>query len=236
MQFPASNQGSDRDVLITEHLDMAVGMARHMARRLPPAVSGEDLESAALLGLTEAAERYDASREEPFMAFAAKRVRGAILDHLRRNDVLTRRDRQAARRVAEVARELELELGRSVSDGEIAQKMGVSDAEYHSAYAGLRDAAVVPLDDLDVLSSYPVPGALGSGPIEMPAEMVERQQLRAALTRALGKLDERALLVLSCYYREGLTLREIGEMLGVTESRICQIHSQTLRALRDALA
>lgn len=232
MEYLAGNhQGTDRDHLITAHLDMAVGMARRMARRLPSAVSGEDLESAAMLGLTEAAHRYDASREEPFMAFATKRVRGAILDHLRRDDVLTRRDRQAARRVAEATRELEAEHGRPASNSEIAQKIGVSDAEFHADYAGLRDAAVVPLEDLSGLSTQ-----AGGLLAELPTNVVARQQIRAALVRALAKLDERALLVLACYYQEGLTLREIGELLGVTESRVCQLHSQTLRTLREQLS
>lgn len=239
MQYRASDEGTNRDYLIRNHVDMAVGMARRMARRLPPAVSCEDLESAALLGLTEAAHRYDDAREEPFMAFAAKRVRGAILDHLRRDDVLTRSGRQAARRVAETARELEAEHGRSVSDSEIASKMGVSDSEFHSVYASLRDISVVHLDDVGALPATTAAGGPGHSPgmplAECPSETIERQQIRAALSRALARLDERALLVLACYYQEGLTLREIGDLLGVTESRVCQIHSQTLRALREQL-
>lgn len=231
MEYLAGNQGTDRDHLITAHLDMAVGMARRMARRLPPAISSEDLESAAMLGLTEAAHRYDASRKEPFMAFATKRVRGAILDHLRRDDVLTRRDRQAERRVAEATRELEAEHGRPASNSEIAEKMGMSEAEFHADYAGLRAAALVPLEDMSGLAIHEA-----GAPADMPTDVVVRQQLRAALVRALAKLDERALLVLACYYQEGLTLREIGELLGVTESRVCQLHSQTLRTLREQLS
>lgn len=231
MQHTASNQGIRREYLISSHLDMAVGMARRMARRLPQAVSSEDVESAALLGLTEAAHRYDDSRGEPFMAFAAKRVRGAILDHLRRDDMLTRRGRRAARRVAETARELEAEYGRAVSDSGIAEKMGLSDDEFHAAYAGVRDTAVVHLDEVDGLPASAIAGA----PAECPSESIERQQIRAALIRALGRLDERSVLVLACYYQEGLTLREIGDLLGVTESRVCQLHSQTLRALREQL-
>jgi RNA polymerase sigma factor for flagellar operon FliA len=199
-----------------------------MARRLPSSVSREDVESAALLGLTEAACRYDGSRNEPFMAFATKRVRGAILDHLRRNDLLTRRGRQEARRIADTARTLEAEHGRAVSDSEIAEKMGMSDDEFNIACANLRDASVVHLDELGTM-----PLSVTSG---TPSECIERQQIRAALVRALERLEERELLVLACYYQEGLTLREIGEILGVTESRVCQIHTQTLRTLRSQLS
>ena len=228
MQPDASTEAATRDALITDHVSMALKMARRMSRRLPSSVSREDIESAALLGLTEAACRYDDSRNEPFMAFATKRVRGAILDHLRRNDLLTRRGRQEARRIANTARMLEAEYGRAVSDSEIAERMGISDDEFCTVYAGLRDASVIHLEELSML---PLSATSGT-----PAECVERQQIRAALVRALERLEERELLVLACYYQEGLTLREIGEILGVTESRVCQIHTQTLRSLRSQLS
>ncbi len=217
-----------RDDLINENFTMALKMARRMARRLPSSVSREDVESAALLGLTEAAARYDETRREPFMAFAAKRVRGAILDLLRKSDMLTRRARRDARKVADTTRALEAELGRTASDAEIASQLGVSDEEFTSTYARVRDVSVVHLEEL---SSVPVQATSGT-----PFECIERQQLKAALSRALEGLDERALLVLSCYYKEGLTLREIGAILGVTESRVCQLHTQALRLLRVALA
>jgi RNA polymerase sigma factor FliA len=228
MQSIVDPDAASRDALIIDHLGMAIKMARRMARRLPSTVSREDVESAAMLGLTEAACRYDGSRNEPFMAFATKRVRGAILDHLRRNDLLTRRGRQEARRIAATARKLEGEHGRAVSDSEIAEKMGMSDDEFNSACAHLREASVVHLDEL---STMPLSATSGT-----PIECIERQQIRAALVRALERLEERELMVLACYYQEGLTLREIGEILGVTESRVCQIHTQTLRTLRSQLS
>lgn len=219
---------ANRDVLIADHMTMARKMARRMSRRLPATVSREDIESAALLGLTEAASRYDKSRNEPFMAFATKRVRGAILDHLRRNDWLTRRGRQEARRLADTEKQLEAEFGRAVSDSEIAEKMGVSEDEFSSHYATLREATVVHLEELPFLPENATSGT--------PTECIERQQIRAALMRALETLEERELLILMCYYQEGLTLREIGQLLGVTESRVCQLHSQTLRTLRNQMS
>lgn len=228
MQPIVNTHATAQHDLINEHLGMAIKMARRMARRLPSTVSREDVESAALLGLTEAACRYDGSRNEPFMAFASKRVRGAILDHLRRNDLLTRRGRQEARRVADAVRELEAERGGPVSDYDVAAKMGITEDEFNASYAGLREATIVQLDELNQLSL--------SATSITPMECVERQQIRAALARALSNLDERELLVLACYYQEGLTLREIGDMLGVTESRVCQIHTQALRTLRDQLS
>lgn len=227
MHHMVSTEVANRDVLITNHMSMARKMARRMSRRLPATVSREDVESAALLGLTEAASRYDKTRNEPFMAFATKRVRGAILDHLRRNDWLTRRGRQDARRLADAEKKLEAEHGRAVSDSEIAAKLGITDEEFSAQYAGLREATVVHLEELTVLPQNATSGT--------PTECIERQQIRAALMRALEKLEPRELLILGCYYQEGLTLREIGQVLGVTESRVCQLHAQTLRTLRNEL-
>ena len=228
MQPIPSIDSMTRNALITDHLGMAIKMARRMARRLPATVCREDVESAALLGLTEAACRYDDTRSEPFMAFATKRVRGAILDHLRRNDLLTRRGRQEARRIADATRQLEAQHGRAVTDSVVAEKMGISDSDFSASCASLRDASMIQIDELTVLPESSTAGT--------PLECIERQQLRAALTRALESLDERELLVLACYYQEGLTLREIGQILGVTESRVCQIHTQTLRTLRNQLS
>lgn len=228
MQQTATTPASDRDALIRAHVDMAVSMARRMARRLPASVSSEDIESAALLGLTEAACRYDGSRSEPFMGFATKRIRGAILDHLRRNDLLTRRGRQAARLVADMARTIEAELGQPATDSDLAERLGLSESEFQSVYASVRDAGMTSVEDVDALPQ-------GAAAIT-PLEHIERQQIRSALMRALTRLDERARVIVSCYYQDGLTLREIGQILGITESRVCQIHTQALAALRDQLS
>ncbi|WP_428262256.1 sigma-70 family RNA polymerase sigma factor [Haliangium sp.] len=228
MQVPATRQTADRDILIEAHFDMAVGMARRMARRLPNSVGSEEIESAALLGLTEAAERYDDSRQEPFMGFAAKRIRGAILDHLRRNDMLTRRGRRAARQVTEVTRALEAEKGRAVTTSEIAAHLGLSEDEFHDSYDQVREVGMVSLSELGTVPQ----SAQGITPVEY----IERQQLRAAVVRAVAKLNERDQLILACYYQEGLTLREIGELLGITESRVSQLHGRILTVLRAELS
>jgi RNA polymerase sigma factor for flagellar operon FliA len=217
---------TERDRLIVSHMDMTIKMARKMARRLPQTVSRDDVESAALLGLTEAATRYDFERGEPFMAFAAKRVRGAILDHLRKGDLLTRRARQSARQVNEVSRELESELGHAPSDAEIAAAMGMSEHKFASTCARAREATVIYLDDLRGEITHDGAGS---------DEVVDRQHRRSALVKALESLEKRQLMVLSLYYRDGLTLREIGAILGVTESRVCQIHTQALAALKEKL-
>lgn len=228
MQALAQRNTDLRQALITDHVDLALKIARHMSYRLPASVSREDVDSAALLGLTEAASRYDASRNEPFMAFAKKRIRGAVVDHLRRIDHLSRRSRQEARRVRDAARRLEAELGRSVSEREVAEDMGISVDSVRSAYRSLRAATTVRLDDSDE--------AIIGMHFETATEVVERQQRRTALLRALEGLERRSLMIIALHYQEGLTLSEIGEVLGVTESRVCQLRTQALRELRSKLA
>lgn len=227
MQAALTIEIQARNDLITQHLGMALKMARKMARRLPGTVSRDDVESAALLGLTEAASRYDTSRREPFMAFAAKRVRGAILDHLRKSDILSRRARQGARKVAEATRTAEAELGRPATDAEIAKTMGMTEMHFNQTYSRIREASVVHLEDLRT----EIPDGSSTA-----YDIGERQRRKAALMAALELLDEREQMVLSCYYREGLNLREIGSILGVTESRVCQLHTQALLLLRAKLS
>jgi len=205
---------------------MARMMARKMARRLPPSVTWDELESAALLGLTEAACRYETNRAEPFMAFAAKRVRGAILDQLRRDDFLTRRGRRLARSVSDTATTLEAELGRAASDDEIGAAAGLTADEVREGAAALRRAKAEAFDEV----SHSLDDSVAT------REAVNRAQTRVELRHAVGNLAERDAMVLSMLYRDGLTLREVGDVLGVSESRVCQIHKRALKELRAHLA
>lgn len=228
MHASARTDVNHRHDLINDHVTMARKMARRMAHRLPLSVSREDVESAALLGLTEAACRYDSAREETFRTFASKRVRGAVLDHLRRIDPLSRRGRHGVRRVAATTQRLEATLGRGVTESEIAAELGVSEDEVRATSAQGRAALSVEFDELDTAS-------LGLER-ETLAEVVERHQMRTALIKALQTLDPRSLMITSLYYQEGLNQREIGELLGVTESRVCQLRTQIIATLRERLS
>ena len=203
---------------------MALELARRMAFRLPLSVSREDVEGAALLGLTEAASRYDCMRDEPFMAFARRRIRGAVLDYLRRIDHLSRRVRQGTRRVSEVQQRLEQQQGRPVGEDEVAREMGISEAAVRASVMDMRSDQTVSLQECQQPLAR-----------ETPMECILRHQRRTALVQAMKELDHRSQLILALFYQEGLTLREIGQIVGVTESRVCQLRAKALRDLRTRL-
>jgi RNA polymerase sigma factor for flagellar operon FliA len=221
---------SSRDRLILDNLDVARRIALRVARRVPEWLTADDLVAAAMMGLAEAAERYDAGRGEPFIAFAEKRIRGAVLDELRRGDIMPRRVRAKAREVSEAIRRLEQKLGRPPEDEEIAGALGVDVAEYREELAQLTHIAVVDLEGEEIR------GAISGAPNEpSPAEHVERAQLVGRIKSGLTRLPERDALILSLYYNEQFTYSEIAGLLEVSESRVCQLHSRALLRLRAEL-
>ncbi|MFH0900373.1 MAG: RNA polymerase sigma factor FliA [Pseudomonadota bacterium] len=223
-----------RDALILEHMDMARRIACRLARRLPPNVTVDEVVAAATLGLAEAADRYDAGRCEPFEAFAAPRIQGAVIDELRRGDPLPRRKRGMARRIGQTVDKLEGRLGRSPNEEEIAAELGVSVEEYREELEGLTHVALVELDEQNV-RSLDSRAAEGRGHLASPFRSAERAELKQVLVKALKRLSERDALVMSLYYNEELTFAEIASVLGVTESRVCQIHTQSIVRLRTIL-
>ena len=217
---------SSRDALIYDHVDVARRVARKLARKLPPSMSPDEVEGAAFLGLTEAASRFDSSRGEPFIAYAVKRIRGAVLDELRRTDTLTRGGRRNARQIAEARRIVEQRNGGFAPAELVASELGLA-AEDLARTCGRLDAAHrVSFDEL---------GELASGD-EAPLAAYAREQEKRAVARAIAELSERDRMIVSMYYGENYTLKEIGERLGVTESRACQLRARILARLRKAMA
>ena len=215
-----ADSNRNRDALIAQHMDLARRIAGRMARQVPAGL-GEDLQSAALLGLVEAANRFDASLGRPFAAFAAQRIRGAILDELRRGDILPRRVRQDVRRVRHLARRMEHTLGRSAEEQELATELGMDIERYRATVSGAAEMQVVSLDQIREQS---LPGIEAADSDRPSAEVV---------TRAMGKLDPRDARIVEMLYDEQMTLAQIGKVLGVTESRVCQLHARAMRRLRD---
>jgi RNA polymerase sigma factor for flagellar operon FliA len=217
---------SEYNALITAHMGMARRIALRVGRRLPDWLTQDDIVAAAMVGLSEAAARYNASRGESFVAFAEKRIRGAVFDELRRGDILPRRVRTMARKVTATTRELEQKLGRTPIDAEIAEALGVSVGEYRERLEGLNQVNVVSLDPNVDQNHDPIDTC---NSIE---ESVEKNLLLQKIKESLHRLQPRDATILSLYYMEELSYVEIGSVLGVSESRVCQLHARAIARLR----
>jgi len=219
----------ERDRLVTEHVGMARRIALRVARRLPDGITNDDMVAAAYLGLTQAAERFDATRGESFIAFAEKRIRGAVYDELRRGDILPRRMRTMANRVRDTMRALEQRLGRPPEDHEMAAEFGVTTEAYRRDLEGLTHVSIVELP----------PGVEGAANddsgYESPAVATMRRDLVSKVLGSLKELPPRDAQVLSLYYIEEFSYAEIGEVLGVTVGRISQLHARAIARIRVML-
>lgn len=220
-----ARQPSNRDRLIREHADVARRIALRMARRCPDWVAREDLVSAGMVGLIEAADRYDHTRQEPFISFAEHRIRGAILDELRRGDIMPRRVRQLARKVTNAIKELEKD-GEQASDERVADALGVSLEDYR---AGLSQLAHVEIASLE--GEEPT---LATTDVPPDVEATRRQRL-ARVCIALDRLEARDVTILGLHYVEELTYQEIADTLKITPSRVCQLLWRAVERLRALL-
>lgn len=216
-----------RDDLIRSNLGLARRIARGFSRRVPVTVRPEDLEGAALLGLTEAAGRFDQRHPDAFVAFAARRIRGAVLDELRRHDPLSRRGRAGVKKLERARFELRTQLGRPPSDAELLEKLGWTEEELERHRLGAETAQLDVNECADLVSSDSQ---------LLPDEQAAKEQIKRQIAVALDRLPERDLEILNRYYVEGETLKEIGAALGVSESRVCQLHGRALSRLKGALA
>jgi len=224
--YTAHGPGADAEALVTRHAELVKRIAYHLAGRLPASVDVADLIQAGMLGLLEAAANFTANRGASFETYAGIRIRGAMIDALRKLDWAPRSVHRKTRAVAAVVREIERESGREARDAEIAERLGVSLEEYHAI---LQDAATCRLTSLDEVTAAATPDA--ADPFRETAD----EDFRAALARAIEGLPEREKLVMSLYYGDELNLKEIGAVLGVTESRVCQLHGQALVRLKARL-
>ena len=223
----AKNDYSERHELIHDHLGMAKRLAGKIARRTPSVVRRDDLESAAFLGLTEAASRYDSTRGEPFVAYASKRVSGAVLDELRRNDILTRRGREGARRLQNAANAIQAQVGRAATNQEVADHLGMELSEVQEALGRLQPTLVALDEDRDL------PKTSAFAPADEQVDLAKR---KVAVLNALETMAERDLQILSMSFQDDLTLKEIGRTLAVSESRVSQLRSRALGRLRKAIS
>jgi RNA polymerase sigma factor for flagellar operon FliA len=236
--YAAAGPGSaPENALIQQYLPLVKTIVGRQAMTMPAHVDSEDLHSAGLVGLLSALRRFDAASGASFETYARTRIRGAILDELRRMNWVPRSILDKARRVEEVLRRLEQEKGRLPTDLEMARALGLSLDDYERLLEQIRPATFVCLDSLfnnegEEGSRYEV---LADESQPDPREGVENRELTQLIARRIEQLPDMQKKVLALYYHEGLRLREIAEVFGVTESRICQIHSQAILAVRSEL-
>lgn len=230
----AQEQG-EREFLITSHLPKVKYIADRIAAKLPPSVERDDLYGAGVVGLIDAVERYDATRGVAFTTFAEMRVRGAILDNLRSLDWASRSTRRRAREVQAIFARLEQEYGRAATDAEVAAQMKVTVTEVRETLQDMRGLSVTNLDECDETTGLSL-GEIISDKSISPLEEIEENQRRKQLVKAIDKLPERERQVIALYYLEELTMKEIGEVLGVTESRVSQLRTQSIVRLRANLS
>jgi RNA polymerase sigma factor for flagellar operon FliA len=222
---------------IEHYLPLVRRTAARMVGRLPANVELDDLVQAGVMGLMEAMERFEPDQGAQFETFALQRVRGAMLDELRGTDWVPRSVRKSQREIAEAVRSLEQRLKRPPSDTEIATHLGLPLEEYHEMLVDVRGAQLVYTDDYDADESdtHYLDRHITPDQRTDPAAQLADRRFREALVAAIGNLPEREQYVMSMYYEHDMNLKEIAAVLGVTESRVCQLHSQSVARLRARL-
>ncbi len=226
----AALQEQNQDDLVRKHAPLVKRIAYHLMSRLPPTVQIDDLVQSGMIGLLEAARNYDASQGASFETYAGIRIRGSMLDEIRKGDWAPRSLHRRIREIARVVAEIEHEFGRDARDTEIASRLGMDLNQYYQTVQDSISHKVFSFEDLPSKDEVLSEGL--NGRIAEPLENVEKDMFKEALAQAIASLPERERLVMSLYYKEEMNLRETGEVLGVSESRVCQIHSQALIRLK----
>jgi len=224
----------DRETLIREHAPHVKYIAERFAVRLPSHITVDELESAGTVGLLDALNNFDPGKGVKFKTYATYRIKGAMLDELRRMDWAPRSVRRDVQKIETAVNDARYRYGREPSDTEIAQELGVDMNGYFKMLQATQGVKVLSLDDKGpegVLSNFDKLASTERSPLEE----VQKKELKAALAAALKTLTQREQMVMSLYYYDELTLKEIAEILGVTESRVSQIHSKVILSLRIKL-
>jgi RNA polymerase sigma factor FliA len=240
-EYKSNDSTEARDRLILHYSPLVKYMAGRVAVGLPSNIEQADLISYGIFGLIDAIDKYELSRGIKFETYAISRIRGAIIDELRAIDWVPRSVRFKAREIEKAYTALENRLKRAPSDSEIAGEMGVSIEELNNIYTKLSTVSIVALDELmtaeggkgDRLSLVET---LEDTRATSPLEAFETQEMKGILTGVINRLPEREKIVITLYYYEGLTLAQIGRVLGVTESRVCQMHTKAVLALRGKIS
>ena len=239
-RYKADGDQQARERLVLAYSPLVKYVAGRVSSGLPAHVEEADLISYGLLGLISAIERFDPEREIRFETFAVTRIKGSIIDELRSLDWVPRSVRAKAREIEQANAKLENKLQRAPTDAEMAAALGVTQDEFQESLVKIANSSVVALDELwtvsdssgdqvSLLDTIPDPGAAD------PVRELDISDMKDSLADAIARLPEREKLVIALYYYENLTLREIGEVLGVTESRVSQLHTKAVLRLKSKL-
>ncbi|MGH3600563.1 MAG: RNA polymerase sigma factor WhiG [Pseudonocardiaceae bacterium] len=230
-----------RDELIVQYSPLVKYVAGRVSAGLPHTIEQGDLVSYGMFGLIDAIEKFDTDRKIKFETYAITRIKGAIIDELRSIDWVPRSVRAKARSVERAYAQLEGRLLRTPTDAEVASEMGISEPELQQLFSQISFVGIVALDEVvssgqgDRGESATVGDTLADRGVG-PVGAYEVEEMKQILAGAINRLADREKMVLSLYYYEGLTLAEIGQVLGVTESRVCQIHTKSILHLRSRMA
>lgn len=225
-----------KEQLVSKYVPLVKRIAYHLMAKLPASVDVDDLIQNGMIGLLDALSRYEEGLGAQFETYAVQRVRGAMLDGLRENDWLPRGVRREMRRVETAIHQLEYENGRPPTEKELAAALGMSLDEYQKLLLEARGHQLVYLEDLtDGTGDDYLERNYSGASAPNPLDILEEASVHAELVRAIDSLPEREKLMMALYYEQDLNLREIGEVLGVTESRVCQLHSQAIARLRSVV-
>jgi len=227
------NNQIDKTALLEQHAVLVKRIAYHLLARLPASVQVDDLIQSGMIGLFEAANNFDNGKGASFETFAGIRIRGAMLDEMRRGDWTPRSVHKNSRMISEAIKQLEAQLGRDVSDIEVAEKLDISLNDYHHILSEVSTGKILGIDDLGVSEDAIKVGDDYHG--DDPYQNIEQSAFKKGLAQCIKSLPEREALVLSLYYDEELNLREIGQILDVSESRVSQIHSQAMHRLKGRM-
>ena len=228
----------DKDKLIVEYSPLIKFIAQKIAVRLPSNIELDDLMSSGVIGLMDAIDKWDPTRDNKFKTYAEFRIRGAILDELRAQDWVPRSIRDKAKLLDKTMVALEADLGRIATDEEVAKALDVTIDEFHDLLNQVRPVSLLSIDDQPNFSNVDkksILNILEGSKLSNPLNQLHMKTVKDVVTQAIEELPERQRLVLSLYYYEDLNLKEIGKVLRVTESRVSQLHAQAVSRLRNKL-
>lgn len=237
-KVPKLVDGMTKEEVVVKYASLVKYLAKKMAMRLPANIELDDLISAGVIGIMDAVDKYDSTRDNKFKTYAEFRIRGAMLDELRSQDWVPRSVREKAKQLERVYAKIEQDKGRQATDVEVCEELSITTEQYQELLNEVRSVSLLNYDDLNSLAKTDkksVIGLIENGRLPNPFAEVSRENIRGLVEKAINDLPEKQRLVLALYYYEDLNLKEIGKVLEVTESRVSQLHTQAILRLKAKL-